>query len=115
MERGWTMYRTAQKCNNEVTGKPVTLQYISNIESMSTTLGTKARKKWAAIFGVDVSEFMKSAEKVNELALELERLKIDAEKIGLDNIKRLRELIPIIYGGEDGHENGKRHVAQKEK
>lgn len=91
--KGWTLYETAQRSI-----PPVSYQYVNNIERCVSGLGKRARKKWAGIFGVDVSEFLKPLDGNNEHDRELALLKQEAEIYGADKIKRLRQLMPLLLG-----------------
>jgi transcriptional regulator with XRE-family HTH domain len=109
---GWTLQETARRSN-----PPVTFQYIGHVENCNTGLGKRARKKWAKIFNVDVSEFYKplnTDEDMSEFLQPLDksenkhdreiRLLIqEAQKYGDEKIKRLRQLMPILLGGEGLH------------
>ena len=52
-QKNWTQKKTAEKGD-------VSRTYITRIEIANVGLGSSRLKKWAGIFGVDISEFFKS-------------------------------------------------------
>lgn len=112
--KGWTQYETAQR-----PAKPVSYKYIGHIEQCQTGLGKRGRRAWAKIFGVDVSEFLKPLSE-NEFDHEISTLIDEAKKYGPEQIKRLRQLMPLLLGkgGSYVHEevkknHNKNHEEQK--
>lgn len=101
-QKGWTLDETARQAKPSVSFK-----YIGHLEAGTTGLGKRARKKWADIFGVDVSEFLRPISKT-DVNHEIALLKDEMQKYSADKIKKLRELAPILLGGEN-------HAAQNNK
>ena len=87
----WTQEDLAKKFISPQTKRPVTWGYIGHIESCEVRLGYKNRQKFAEIFECDVSEFTQPIAET-DLDQEIELLKNDARKWGIENIKRLREM-----------------------
>lgn len=96
--RGWTLYQTAQQATPHVS-----LAYIGHIERCNTGLGKRARRKWAKIFNVDMSEFLQPINK-SEINHEIALLKKEAQKYSIDKIKKLIELMPILL--KENHHAG---------
>ncbi len=101
-EKGWTIYEAAKAAKIANAG------YVGNIEQINSSkgLGKRGLKKWAAVFGVDVSEFYKPIS-LTAIDSELELLKQEVEKYSLEKIKKLRQIIPILLGGGLNHEQEK--------
>lgn len=93
-EKGWTQHELAKHAGMD------SHKYIGHIEQCVTPMGRRARTKWATIFGVDVSEFLKPID-VNELQHELALLKQEAAKYGVEKIRRLIKFMPVIFGEGD--------------
>ena len=105
---GWTLHETAQHAS-----PPVSLAYIGHIERCNSGLGKRARKKWAKIFGVDVSEFLKPLDaNSNEYDREIRLLKEEAAKYGVEKIKRLRQLMPLLLGEDSSHAGVKKRISK---
>ncbi len=101
-EKGWTIYEAAKRARIASAG------YVGNIEQANCNkgLGKRGLKKWAAVFGVDVSEFYKPIS-LTAVDSEIELLKQEVEKYSLAKIKKLRQLVPILLGGGLNHEQEK--------
>jgi transcriptional regulator with XRE-family HTH domain len=106
LQKGWTLYETGQHRT-----PPVTLAYVSAVERGATGVGKRARIKWAKVFGVDVSEFLKPLD-ANELDREISLLNRDAIRYGIEQIKRLRQLMPLLLeeGGSNVSVEGKKKL-----
>lgn len=100
-EKGWTLFEAGQQGG-------VSYKYVGHIERLNTGLGKRARAKWAIIFGVDVSEFLKPIDSTDHQN-EITELKKEVEQYSLEKIKRLRQILPILLGeGDSDHEIAKR-------
>lgn len=79
--------------------------YIGRLESANAPFGSDMEQRFADFYGVDISEFYKPAIQ-SDFEIELQMLHEDLRKIGgTDRVKRLREMLPLIFTDDKTKDN----------
>lgn len=92
-QRGWSQEEAAAK----IEALP---NYIAQIESSKCSFGINARKKWAAIFEVDIHEFYKPITQTEKDKV-IGQIEFELSKLDIEKIQRIKDLIPVLFGGEN--------------
>ncbi len=90
-QRGWSQEEAAGKINSLT-------NYIAQIEGQQCSFGINARKKWAGIFEVDISEFYKPIVETEKDRL-IESIRFQLMSLDTEKLIRIKDLIPIAFGG----------------